>query len=179
MILDVGPATVAALIGQLARLKTLVWNGPLGAFETPPFDAATTAFAKAVAAATAKRRAAQRRRRRRHRLGAAPRRRAGQDELRLDRRRCVPGVAGRQDAARGRRVGVSGENWIGDHAGGLYERLRHRHIDLERAAGRVASPAGRGRAASTIRSIGRTSSRRSRVWAASNCTRCNRCCGRL
>ncbi len=33
-------------------MKTLVWNGPLGAFETPPFDAATTALAQAVAAAT-------------------------------------------------------------------------------------------------------------------------------
>ena len=52
MILDVGPATVAALIHRLASLKTLVWNGPLGAFETPPFDAATTALAVAVAAAT-------------------------------------------------------------------------------------------------------------------------------
>lgn len=52
MILDVGPATVEALNQRLATLKTLVWNGPLGAFETPPFDAATTAFAKAVAAAT-------------------------------------------------------------------------------------------------------------------------------
>jgi phosphoglycerate kinase len=52
MILDVGPATVAVLIRHLATLKTLVWNGPLGAFETPPFDAATNAFAKAVADAT-------------------------------------------------------------------------------------------------------------------------------
>jgi phosphoglycerate kinase len=52
MILDVGPATVAALTERLAKLKTLVWNGPLGAFETPPFDAATTAIARAVAAAT-------------------------------------------------------------------------------------------------------------------------------
>lgn len=52
MILDVGPATVAELNRHLATLKTLVWNGPLGAFETPPFDAATTAFAKSVAAAT-------------------------------------------------------------------------------------------------------------------------------
>jgi phosphoglycerate kinase len=52
MILDVGPATVKLLIDKLATLRTLVWNGPLGAFETPPFDAATTAFAKAVAAAT-------------------------------------------------------------------------------------------------------------------------------
>jgi phosphoglycerate kinase len=54
MILDVGPASVAALIRQLPTLKTLVWNGPLGAFETPPFDAATVALAHAVAEATQK-----------------------------------------------------------------------------------------------------------------------------
>jgi phosphoglycerate kinase len=52
MILDVGPATVALLTKRLAEARTLVWNGPLGAFETPPFDAATTALAQAVAAAT-------------------------------------------------------------------------------------------------------------------------------
>jgi phosphoglycerate kinase len=54
MILDVGPATVEELRGRLQALKTLVWNGPLGAFETPPFDAGTTAFARAVAGATKK-----------------------------------------------------------------------------------------------------------------------------
>ncbi|MCW3477899.1 phosphoglycerate kinase [Limobrevibacterium gyesilva] len=52
MILDVGPQTVALLTARLAGLKTLVWNGPLGAFETPPFDAATVTLAKAVAQAT-------------------------------------------------------------------------------------------------------------------------------
>ena len=52
MILDVGPASVAALTARIGTLKTLIWNGPLGAFETPPFDAATTALAKAVADAT-------------------------------------------------------------------------------------------------------------------------------
>jgi phosphoglycerate kinase len=52
MVLDVGPATVAMLIRKLATLRTLVWNGPLGAFETPPFDAATMALARAVADAT-------------------------------------------------------------------------------------------------------------------------------
>jgi phosphoglycerate kinase len=52
MILDVGPATTAALIAQLPTIKTLVWNGPLGAFETPPFDASTVALAHAVAEAT-------------------------------------------------------------------------------------------------------------------------------
>ena len=53
MILDVGPATVDLLTARLRGLKTLVWNGPLGAFETPPFDAGTLALARAVAAATA------------------------------------------------------------------------------------------------------------------------------
>ncbi len=52
MILDVGPTSVAAVVGRLATLHTLVWNGPVGAFETPPFDAGTTALAKAVADAT-------------------------------------------------------------------------------------------------------------------------------
>ena len=52
MILDVGPATVAGLERRLVGLKTLIWNGPLGAFETPPFDAGTLALARAVAAAT-------------------------------------------------------------------------------------------------------------------------------
>jgi phosphoglycerate kinase len=52
MILDVGPQTVALLKAKIPGLKTLVWNGPLGAFETPPFDAATVALARAVADAT-------------------------------------------------------------------------------------------------------------------------------
>jgi phosphoglycerate kinase len=52
MMLDVGPDTVAALVARLPALRTLVWNGPLGAFETPPFDAATVALAKSVANAT-------------------------------------------------------------------------------------------------------------------------------
>ena len=53
MMLDAGPATVAALVARLPDMKTLVWNGPLGAFETPPFDTATTTLALAVAKATA------------------------------------------------------------------------------------------------------------------------------
>jgi phosphoglycerate kinase len=52
MILDVGPQTVALLCAKLPSLRTLVWNGPLGAFETSPFDAATVALAHAVAEAT-------------------------------------------------------------------------------------------------------------------------------
>jgi phosphoglycerate kinase len=52
MALDVGPATIAEFTTRLAATRTLVWNGPFGAFETPPFDAGTVAAARAVAAAT-------------------------------------------------------------------------------------------------------------------------------
>jgi phosphoglycerate kinase len=52
MILDIGPRTVQAIAERLAQCKTLVWNGPVGAFETAPFDAGTTALAKRVAALT-------------------------------------------------------------------------------------------------------------------------------
>ncbi len=52
MILDVGPAAVESLGDVLKNCRTLVWNGPLGAFETPPFDAATVALAKTAAALT-------------------------------------------------------------------------------------------------------------------------------
>ncbi|MBA4789496.1 MAG: phosphoglycerate kinase [Rhizobiales bacterium] len=52
MILDAGPATVALVKEKLAKVKTVVWNGPFGAFELTPFDAATVAVARAVAEAT-------------------------------------------------------------------------------------------------------------------------------
>ena len=52
MILDVGPAAVEALADVLKTCRTLVWNGPLGAFETQPFDTATVALAKTAAALT-------------------------------------------------------------------------------------------------------------------------------
>jgi phosphoglycerate kinase len=52
MILDVGPAAVEALADALKTCRTLVWNGPLGAFETPPFDQATVALAQTAAALT-------------------------------------------------------------------------------------------------------------------------------
>lgn len=52
MILDVGPAAVEALADVLKTCKTLVWNGPMGAFETPPFDTATVALARTAAALT-------------------------------------------------------------------------------------------------------------------------------
>jgi phosphoglycerate kinase len=52
MILDVGPAAVEALGDAIKTCRTLVWNGPLGAFETPPFDEATVALARIAAALT-------------------------------------------------------------------------------------------------------------------------------
>ncbi len=52
MILDIGPASVAAICAKLKSCKTIVWNGPMGAFETPPFDRGTVAVAQAVARLT-------------------------------------------------------------------------------------------------------------------------------
>ena len=45
MILDAGPASVARVLAAFDGAKTLIWNGPLGAFEIAPFDAATNAAA--------------------------------------------------------------------------------------------------------------------------------------
>ena len=52
MILDAGPQTVAAIREVFAACRTLIWNGPLGAFEIEPFDAATNAAAQAAAQLT-------------------------------------------------------------------------------------------------------------------------------
>jgi phosphoglycerate kinase len=53
MILDIGPRTVEQVISVLARVRTLVWNGPLGAFELEPFDIGTDEVAEAAAELTA------------------------------------------------------------------------------------------------------------------------------
>jgi phosphoglycerate kinase len=52
MILDLGPQSTARIERALEASKTLVWNGPVGAFETPPFDRATLAIARKVAELT-------------------------------------------------------------------------------------------------------------------------------
>ncbi len=52
MILDAGPASVAAIVAVFEASKTLIWNGPLGAFEIAPFDTATNAAAQAAARLT-------------------------------------------------------------------------------------------------------------------------------
>ena len=50
--LDIGPKTVAAYVAEIAKAKTIVWNGPMGVFEMPPFAKGTLEVAKAVAGAT-------------------------------------------------------------------------------------------------------------------------------
>jgi phosphoglycerate kinase len=52
MMLDIGPASVEHIIAKLKTCATIVWNGPMGAFEIPPFDSGTVGVAKAVAALT-------------------------------------------------------------------------------------------------------------------------------
>ena len=51
---DIGPQSAASFSRAIASAKTVIWNGPMGVFETPPFDKGTRAIAEAMAAATAK-----------------------------------------------------------------------------------------------------------------------------
>ena len=51
---DIGPQTAASFSRAIASAKTVIWNGPMGVFETPPFDRGTRAIAEAMATATAK-----------------------------------------------------------------------------------------------------------------------------
>ena len=52
--LDIGPRTAESYARAIASAKTVLWNGPMGVFETPPFDKGTRAIADAMAAATGK-----------------------------------------------------------------------------------------------------------------------------
>ena len=126
MILDVGPKSIAHLRSkQVAECATLVWNGPLGAFEIKPFDTGTVALARAVAELTSARQAPVGGGRRRHGGGAGRGRRRGQVLLRLDGRRRLPGMDGRQDPARRRGADTGGVGLGGDeHAPPLPERPR-------------------------------------------------------
>ena len=108
MILDIGPAAVEALADVLKTCRTLVWNGPLGAFEMPPFDAATVALAKTAAALTKEGSLVSVAGRRRHGRRAQPCRRRSGFHLRLDRGRSVSRMDGRAYAAGRRRFGAAG-----------------------------------------------------------------------
>jgi phosphoglycerate kinase len=46
--LDIGPATIAAYRAEILKAGTVLWNGPMGAFETPPFDGGSVAVARAL-----------------------------------------------------------------------------------------------------------------------------------
>lgn len=50
---DIGPKTVELYSAEIAKARSIIWNGPMGVFEKPPFDAGTVALAKAVAASGA------------------------------------------------------------------------------------------------------------------------------
>ena len=53
MMLDIGPEAVASYSAVIREAKTVLWNGPMGAFEIPPFDAGTNGLARYVADCTA------------------------------------------------------------------------------------------------------------------------------
>ena len=82
--LDIGPKTIAAYAAEIAKAKTIVWNGPMGVFEMPSFAKGTLEVAKAVAAATVGGRDFDCGRRR-LRGGGAPVRRGRQDFAYFDR----------------------------------------------------------------------------------------------
>ncbi|WP_031500787.1 phosphoglycerate kinase [Bryobacter aggregatus] len=54
MALDIGPKTIEAYVATISAARTIIWNGPMGVFEMPPFDKGTMAVANAVAEATDK-----------------------------------------------------------------------------------------------------------------------------
>ncbi len=102
MILDIGPRTISQVVGLLASARTLVWNGPVGAFEVPPFDTGTVALAKVAGQLTKAGALGDHCGRRRHDRGAQPGRGDPRLYLCLDGRRRVPGMARREKPARRR-----------------------------------------------------------------------------
>ena len=105
MILDAGPDSVFHITQAMDRAATLIWNGPLGAFETPALRRRHQRRGGPRGGALPLRQAHRGRRRRRHRRGAQPGRRGGLLQLHLHRRRRLPRMDGRQDPPRRRRAG--------------------------------------------------------------------------
>lgn len=100
MIFDIGPTSAGQLVKRLADCRTLVWNGPLGAFEVQPFNADTEKGRQGCSGIDAKRRSGLGRWLRnndRSTCGRASRRRL---LVRIYRRWCISRMAGRQEAAR-------------------------------------------------------------------------------
>ena len=99
MILDVGSQSIERIKGAIDDAPTLVWNGPFGAFEMPPFERATVEVARYAAARTKAGKLSLSGRRRRHRRGAEYRGRRRPFHLCVHSRRRLPGVDGRQGLA--------------------------------------------------------------------------------
>ncbi len=114
MILDMGPKSVADLKRRFAEMKTLLWNGPVGAFEFEPFGNGTYELMREAARLAREGKLLSHRRRRRHRGGAQRRRCQSGLQLRLHGRGRLPRMARRQDLARRRRArGEQSLNAIG------------------------------------------------------------------
>ncbi len=111
MVLDVGPKSIEAIKAWIERAQTLVWNGPLGAFEIEPFDTGNRRRSEICGRAHQGRQARLGCRRRRHGLGAEPRRRCRRFHLCLDGGRRFPRVDGRQSPSRCRRTQQSQIIW--------------------------------------------------------------------
>ena len=158
MILDVGPAAVEALADVLKTCRTLVWNGPLGAFETPPFDAATVALAQDRGGADQGRLAGFGRRRRRYGRRAQPCRRRRGFHLRLDRGRSVSRMDGRAHAA-GRRGARTATGWKHESVGNDARRSSRATASSPRSTSRAGPRPRRSRATASRTAPGRTTRR--------------------
>jgi len=102
MILDVGPQSTVRIHAAIDDAKTLVWNGPLGAFEMTPFDRGTMVAARHAAERTKAKKTGVGCRRRRHRSGAKSGRRRGRFQLCFHGGRRLLGMDGGQTPARRR-----------------------------------------------------------------------------
>jgi len=111
---DIGPKTIAAFAQVIAGAKTVIWNGPMGIFEKPPFDNGTVALAKAVAAP-----ARLGGGRRRFGKGHQSRGRDRQDFARLDGGRSIAGISGGDQAA-----GSGGAGALGLGANALWRPVQ-------------------------------------------------------
>ncbi len=126
MILDVGPDTLKRLAGRFETAKTVVWNGPLGAFEVPPFDRGTAEAARLVAMRSKQGELSAGCLRRRHVGGGAQTKRGAADDFtrRIRFQRAAPSsngwkaVQNWRASRRWREAEPKGENWENDETTG-------------------------------------------------------------